>query len=131
MTTISRSLWDITPPEHRSGDPAAGTAQIRRGSRLTPVEVIDGPLFPLGRTLATPGALDAGVAAGQGFDRFLERHQSGDWGGLDDYDIAANDHAVDHGQRILSAYDLANGTIVWIVTEADRHATVVLLPTEY
>jgi hypothetical protein len=38
--------------------------------------------FPLGRTVATPAALDAIKEAGQEPAEFLRRHQAGDWGDL-------------------------------------------------
>lgn len=108
-----------------------------------------GPLFPLGRVLATPGALHALAVAeahrGHGARRagadapasdslvasLLARHVSGDWGQLDAEDQAANEQALAYGTRILSAYDLATGERVWIITEADRSATTLLLPSEY
>ncbi len=53
-------------------------------------------------------------------------HQTGDR-----EDWLLNDHAVAHGTRLLSAYHLRDGTKVWIITEADRSATTLLLPDEY
>jgi hypothetical protein len=61
----------------------------------------------------------------------LRRHARGDWGELDDEDRAANDVALKHGARLLSAYRTKAGTKFWIITEADRSATTVLLPEEY
>lgn len=87
--------------------------------------------FPLGRILVTPGALRALDEAGQSLLTFLARHAAGDWGDLDAHDCAANEYAVTSGERILSAYRLASGTRVWIITEADRSATTALLPDEY
>ena len=92
------------------------------------------PLFPLGEVVATPGAMEAvsemadpaGTAA-----RIITRHVCGDWGDLDREDRAANDRAVNDGTRILSAYNLPGGTRIWIITEADRSVTTLLLPEEY
>ena len=86
------------------------------------------PAFSLGRMLATPGALSAlepeEIHAG------LARHVRCDWGELDEEDKRANDFAVNRRLRILSAYRV--GTVkYWIITEADRSATTVLLPEEY
>jgi len=53
------------------------------------------------------------------------------WGDLSDNDRVANDMAVEHGGRILSAYGSTNGIRFWIITEADRSATTVLLPDDY
>jgi hypothetical protein len=85
------------------------------------------PLFPLGRILATPGALDLGV----NFYPYLHRHQYGDWGDLEAEDKAENDYSVKNGLRILSAYQTPNGTKFWIISEADRSVTTILLPEEY
>ena len=89
------------------------------------------PLFALGRVVATPGALSALQAAGQSHLPFISRHVSGDWGNLDAHDCAENVTAVYSGQRILSAYVTAKGTRLWIITEADRSVTILLLPSEY
>ncbi len=61
----------------------------------------------------------------------LARHATGDWGELDAEDRAANGRAVATGERILSAYTLTTGEQLWIITEADRGATTMLLPREY
>lgn len=89
------------------------------------------PLFPLGQTLATPGALEALDTANQNPAELLARHQSGDWGEVPPEDAAENDLSVREGFRILSAYTLDTGVKVWIITEADRSATTILLPDEY
>ena len=87
--------------------------------------------FSLGQLVATPGALAALERTGQQPSEFLTRHATGDWGDLDPDDKSANDHAVDHAERILSAYGLTDGTKVWVVTESDRRVTTILLPSEY
>lgn len=89
------------------------------------------PRFSLGQVVATPGALNALLAAGQGPTEFIWRHISGDWGDLDEADKAENELSVKEGFRILSAYRLKTGVKVWIITEADRSATTFLLPEEY
>ncbi|GAA0833300.1 hypothetical protein GCM10009080_13830 [Cupriavidus pauculus] len=61
---------------------------------------------------------------------YLTRHACGDWGLVPTEDVKANDLAVEHGWRILSAYDIA-GVRIWIITEADRSVTTLLLPDEY
>ena len=88
-------------------------------------------LFPLGRVLATPGALDAMTRANQTPDEFLRRHIAGDWGELDAHDLAENLYSLRHGFRILSSYRTTAGTVVWVITEADRASTTILLPQEY
>jgi hypothetical protein len=87
--------------------------------------------FPLGRVVATPGALEALEATGQHPLSFLTRHARGDWGELDQEDRAENEYSLTHGLRLLSAYTLTDGTRIWIITEADRSATTILLPSEY
>jgi hypothetical protein len=87
--------------------------------------------FALGRVVATPGVLQALEDAGQSPTSFLARHVSGDWGELDEHDRQENEFSVANGYRILSAYTLPTGTRIWIVTEADRSVTTVLLPSEY
>ncbi len=94
--------------------------------------------FEPGAVVATPGALDAFREAGEVLDGspllilpYIERHLSGDWGEVDAHDRRANDAALRHGMRLLSAYTLPGGKKVWIITEADRSLTCVLLPEEY
>ena len=89
------------------------------------------PLFPLGQTVATPGALEALEEAGQSAIEFLMRHQSGDWGIVPEEDKAENDYSVSRQLRILSAYELNTGVKIWLLTEADRSVTTCLLPAEY
>ena len=87
--------------------------------------------FPPGRVVATPGALAALEEAGESPGIFLKRHLTGDWGEVDDHDRRENELSVVQGFWLLSAYTLSNGTKLWIITEADRSATTLLLPSEY
>jgi hypothetical protein len=87
--------------------------------------------FPLGRVVATPGALKALEEANQNAFEFLKRHQAGDWGDLCEEDKDENEFSVRNGFRILSAYRTRNDVKIWVITEADRSATTVLLPHEY
>ncbi len=88
-------------------------------------------LFPLGRIVATPGALEALRKSGQTPADFLCRHSRGDWGNLSTGDKQLNDEALKHGSRILSAYVTTAGARLWVITEADRSSTCLLLPGEY
>jgi hypothetical protein len=88
-------------------------------------------MFPLGQIVATPGALRALERANQFAALFLERHAGGDWGELDRADIAENEYSVVHSFRVLSSYTTAAGEKLWIITEADRSSTTLLLPDEY
>jgi hypothetical protein len=86
----------------------------------------------LGQLVATPAAIEAMARAGQDPAQLLARHRSGDWGEVDAEDAAANDRAVKQGERVVSAYRLlADGTRVWVITEADRSSTCILLPNDY
>ena len=87
--------------------------------------------FSLGRVVATPGALKALEEANQNPLEFLERHQAGDWGELCEEDIRENEFSVLNGFRILSAYRTRNDVKIWVITEADRSVTTLLLPHEY
>lgn len=89
------------------------------------------PKFPLGQVVATPGALHALSDAGESAQKFLDRHVRGDWGDLDNHDRAENELSVAEGLRVLSAYRLSDGAKIWIITEADRSSTCILLPEEY
>jgi len=88
--------------------------------------------LPLGKVVATPGAMQTLEAAGVAPEQLLQRHQSGDWGDVDTGDRAANRQALLVRERLLSAYILpTTGACVWIITEADRSVTTLLLPEEY
>ena len=87
--------------------------------------------FPLGRLLATPGALKALEQSGEEALTFLRRHARGDWGIVCDEDKRLNNEALKNGERLLSAYELKDGTRIWAITEADRSATTLLRPDEY
>jgi hypothetical protein len=94
------------------------------------------PKFSLGQVLATPGALQTLEESGQSPDFFIQKHQHGDWGEVEDEDKQANDRALVDGSRILSAYRTLKGERIWVITEAiddDGHRAVstLLLPSEY
>ena len=89
-------------------------------------------LFPLGQIVATPSALAALEKAGQTPLDFLSRHVRGDWGELDEHDRKENELSLKRGFRLLSSYRVSSGdTKVWVITEADRSVTTLLLPEEY
>ncbi len=85
--------------------------------------------FRLGRLLSTPGALER-VPNGEMLQA-LGRHVSGDWGNVCPEDAEANEAAMHDRARLLSAYTTEGGVRFWIITEADRSVTTVLLPEEY
>lgn len=87
------------------------------------------PLFSLGRIVATPTALSR--ISNVGIQSALWRHAHGDWGDICAADRQLNEDSLKHGGRLLSAYHTSDDTTFWIITEADRSATTVLLPWEY
>lgn len=92
---------------------------------------VNTPRFPLGRVVATPGAVEALQRAGQSPWELVARHVHGDWGELDEHDRQVNEDAMKTGARILSVFTLATGVKLWVITEADRRSTCVLTPDEY
>jgi hypothetical protein len=88
-------------------------------------------LFQPGRILATPAALRAMQEAGATPCDYLRRHLTGSWGIVSNAGQHANDYAVREGGRILSLHRLKDCTKIWVITEADRSATNILLPTEW
>ena len=88
-------------------------------------------LFPLGRVLATPGALMALEKAGQQVHEFLLRHVYGESGNVPAEDWRENQYSLEYGFRLLSSYRTNANETVWVITEADRSATTLLLPDEY
>jgi len=87
--------------------------------------------FELGQVVATPGALAAMEESGEQPGEFLSRHASGDWGDLCEEDRIENEFSLEQGFRLLSSYKLRSGTVIWVITEADRSSTTLLLPDEY
>jgi hypothetical protein len=85
--------------------------------------------FQLGQIVATPNALNHltqdDIRSG------IIRHQSGDWGDLGEDDRKENDLSLERGTRLLSVYHASNGVTFWIITEADKSSTTVLLPEDY
>lgn len=86
--------------------------------------------FPVGQVYFTRGVLEQLADSGAVFAG-LARHAAGDWGDVCEEDKRLNDAALLDGTRLLSAYTAENGTRFWVITEADRSATTVLLPDEY
>jgi hypothetical protein len=88
--------------------------------------------FLLGQVVMTPAVQPVLEANNMQWIDLLGRHSSGDWGALDEEDRQANEDALVHGGRLLSSYLLPiTKEKVWIITEHDRSATTLLLPSEY
>jgi hypothetical protein len=94
----------------------------------TPNNANDYKLFPPGKTVITQGTQDSISTSDIGYA--LHRHLSGDWGEVSDSDQKSNDSAVNREERIISSYLGSDGNKFWIITEADRSYTTVLLPDE-
>lgn len=92
-------------------------------------------LFPLGNCYMTPGIAEVMERHQLCVEPFLARHQCGDWGELSAEDQAENELSLKEGFRILSSYSFIPNQNVsikfWIITEADRSSTTILLPEEY
>lgn len=112
-------------------DDAAAAAAAAVTSTTTVATSAPTTLFPLGRTFLTIGARDALREASEEPDGYFARHQSGDWGTVCADDRRENDFSVKNGLRILSAYMLGSGEKIWVITEADRSYSTILLPEEY
>lgn len=85
--------------------------------------------FLPGQVVITPGAL--AVLSPEAVRTALARHLAGDWGEVDEHDAAENELSLEQGFRLLSAYRDGPDRKFWIITEADRSVTTILLPEEY
>jgi len=85
--------------------------------------------FRLGHIVSTPNALSQ--LPNQDILTAIQRHQAGDWGDVDKHDRQANERALLEGSRILSVYQTADGVKFWVITEADRSVTTILMPEDY
>lgn len=88
--------------------------------------------FELGQLVLTRGAVEVLSDAGESYWGYLVRHAKGDWGKLCAEDKAQNDAAISkRGAWLMSAYNLATGDEIWIITDGSQGTTTVLLPSEY
>lgn len=85
--------------------------------------------FRLGHIVSTPNALSK--LSQEDILTGIQRHQAGDWGDVDEHDRRENELSLQQGSRLFSVYHTANGVKFWIITEADRSSTCVLLPEDY
>ena len=87
------------------------------------------PRFDLGSPFATANAVSKFPS--ETLMKCLNRHAEGDWGDLDEEDKLANDSALESGGRLFSSYKFSDKEKLWVITEADRSATTILLPEDY
>ncbi len=122
------SAYQATVNDHYSPDSLAVWLQARL--KLEKAMLAPGK-FALGHTGATRGAIEAMREASHFPVEFLIRHKHGDWGELDPEDRAENERSLALGHRLLSAYDTRNKERLWVITEADRSSSTILLPEDY
>jgi hypothetical protein len=91
----------------------------------------DSAHFPVGQPVITPAAQAALKAAGMSAALLLARHVQADWGEVGTEDRLQNELALLLGMRLFSRYMLRGGGMVWIITEADRSVTTIMLPDDY
>lgn len=87
--------------------------------------------FQLGRIFATPGAIDALEESKESAQTFINRHARLEQGELSGEDLKENLFSVNKSLRIFSAFKTAKCVRIWVISEADRSATTILLPSEY
>ncbi len=97
------------------------------------LEILNEPkvLFSLGQVFLTVGAREVLEESNESANEFLAKHSTGNWGNVCEEDAEENDFSVREGFRILSAYKTSKGVKIWVITEACRSSTTVLLPSEY
>jgi hypothetical protein len=123
-----RKTGESTMTANIQPSPKEPKPKLKLSDQLTKPDI---PLFKLGQVVGTPGAIDLLRSLALSPLLFLGRHAYGDWGQIDDEDREANRQALKYGNRILSSYNLNRSERLWIITEADRSSTTLLLPQEY
>jgi hypothetical protein len=106
---------------------SANNPSITTNANSTPSPV----RFQLGRIFATPGAIEALEESGESAQEFINRHARLERGELSDEDHKENLFSVNKSLRIFSAFKTAKGVKIWVITEATREMTTILLPSEY
>jgi hypothetical protein len=86
-------------------------------------------MFEVGQLAITPGAQE--LIPMKEVEIALSRHAAGNWGNVCDDDRAQNEWALHNDARLMSVYESDAGEPFWIITEADRSSTTILLPSEY
>jgi len=125
LAVLQRVVQPVHPPT------PSGVFTMKTSRRFLKPAAPSTRLFLLGRLVATPRALSILAAQGIPPVTLLERHARGDWGELDGEDVQANQEALAHGWRLFSSYAVGKGIKVWVITEADRSVTTILMPDDY
>jgi len=129
--TTFLEAYDRSARQFRDDPSPANLALLQTGEEILIRELLTPGRFELGQMVATPGAMETMERGLHIPPEFLLRHKRGDWGELDDDDKHANEDALLHGSRLLSAYHTRLGEKLWVTTEWDRSVTTLLLPDEY
>lgn len=129
-------LWQRREEQIESGPWVEGHYRPGLAFRFRRNEAMPHQLFPLGRIMMTTNLKDTLQRANpagweEELQMFINRHASGDWGDLDEEDKLENELSLHRGSRILSAHIATPDIRVWVITEADRSITTVLLPEDY
>ena len=119
--TFCEAIYSGTSPLARSSLPGTGI--------VVEVGPARPPKFPLGRLVITPAAAKV-IPADEALSA-VARHAAGDWGNVSQPDWLTNDDALRHGDRLFSVYRTIANETFWIITEADRQVTTILLPSDY
>lgn len=125
------AAYERTWHHHHEHPTEQTLAVLMTGAEILVRELYKPGRFDLGMQVMTPGVRDVLNEAGHIPPEFLLRHKHGDWGELDDEDVIANDRALLHGSRLLSAYRTRLGEKLWVITEWDRSVTTLLVPADY
>ncbi|OEO27885.1 methyltransferase [Pseudomonas sp. J237] len=131
--------WDITPDSPNLGrvltisSTAVATEEPQAPPAPMTLSPLPGPLFSPGRVVMASSVHHLVEGGLLNPTLYLKRHLAGDWGELTDDDKQANQQALKYGDRLFSGYDICAGdeTRLWIITEADRSVTTLLLPDDY
>ena len=132
---------------HRESTKSKNLCLLVKPDSIQPFMVVKStdPLtkFSLGQIVATRGAIGLAQIHQISLRQLLFRHAVGDWGELCHEDQQANFSALAHGGRLMSSYVIRTASPnhsarseqcevkFWIITEADRAVSTVLLPEEY
>lgn len=128
MQRVLDHLWDDEWRQHGAALEELVFQELQTAARHLAEGDEERP-FKGGHLVFTPG-IEKRVSPVE-MHRALWRHLSGDWGEVCEDDRAANEQALKVGARLFSVYRNRYGVPFWVITEADRSSTCVLLPEEY
>ncbi len=110
---------------------ASASASVPGLSPVDLARITMQPKFKLGRCVATPGAVSALARNRQNHSYLLMMHEQALWIHMDDAGVARNVQAIEAGGAVHGVFNLRDGQVLWVITDADRSATTLLLPEEY